>query len=219
MKELIQSIRDNAIGLALFAMVTAGAIAVTQNLTEARIAANLKAAEAKALNQIIPTGEYENDLLSDTLLLNQAFDTQLLGPIPSDAKAWFARKNGAIYGVIFPVIAPEGYTTNIEMLVGIKHDGTLLGVRVVQHKETPGLGDKIEARKSDWVLGFDGKSLQSPQLSAWTVKKDGGEFDQFTGATITPRAVVRAVRDALTFYSLHQQQILTTPEQEVNDGN
>ena len=102
--------------------------------------------------------------------------------------------------VIFNSIAPDGYSGRIHLLVGIYVDGSVAGVRVVKHAETPGLGDAIEVRKSPWIRGFDGKSLQNPQLEGWAVTRDGGEFDQLTGATITPRAVVNAVRDTLLYY-------------------
>jgi electron transport complex protein RnfG len=97
-------------------------------------------------------------------------------------------------------VAPDGYSGTIRLLVGINLDGSLSGVRTLAHRETPGLGDKIEAERNDWILGFDGKSLDNPSLASWQVKRDGGAFDQFTGATITPRAVVKAVRNSLIYY-------------------
>ena len=214
MQELLASIRRNAIGLSLFAVVTAGVIAVTQTATKERIEQNIRAAEARALNQIVPVNSYDNDLLSDTLALNSQFDTALLGPISDKAVAWRARKGTEVTEIILPAIAPDGYTTNIDMLVGIKTDGSLAGVRVVAHRETPGLGDKIDTRKSDWIHSFVGKSLTNTHSEAWAVKKDGGEFDQFTGATITPRAVVNAVHNTLLFYQNNQDQLLNAPKQE-----
>ena len=97
-------------------------------------------------------------------------------------------------------VAPDGYNGSIRLLVAINLDSTLAGVRVVQHRETPGLGDAIDAQRSDWILGFDGKSLTTPPRKDWKVKRDGGDFDQFTGATITPRAVVKAVKKALLYF-------------------
>jgi len=208
MQELIASIRQNAVGLALFALVTAGAIAVAQVGTKQRIEDNIRRAQAKALNEIVPQSAYDNDLLNDTLALNEDFNTMPLGPIADDAKIHLARSNGVVHTAILPVVAPDGYTTIISMIVGVKADGTVAGVRIIAHKETPGLGDKVDLKKSDWVLSFDGKSLLQPSEQGWNVKKDGGEFDQFTGATITPRAVVRAVKRALTFFDQHKEQIL-----------
>ena len=139
--------------------------------------------------------------------MHSEFNVRLLGPIADDAVAYVARKNGKAHTIILPVTAPDGYTANIDMIVGIKLDGSLAGVRVVNHKETPGLGDKIEAKKHPWILQFPGLSLLNPKEDSWAVKKDGGEFDQFTGATITPRAVVRAVRLALTFFQKHGKEL------------
>lgn len=208
MKELFASIRRNAIGLAIFAVVTAGAIAVTQVMTADRIAYNIKAAEARALNQILPASSYDNDLLNDTMDVDSRFNQQLLGPLADNALIYRARNNGLVSAVILPAIAPDGYTTNIDLIVGINRDGSLAGVRVVAHRETPGLGDKIDTRKSDWVLSFANKSLNNPMSEQWAVKKDGGDFDQFTGATITPRAVVRAVKRALMFFDMHKDLLL-----------
>lgn len=208
MKELFASIRRNAIGLAIFAVVTAGAIAVTQVMTADRIAYNIKAAEARALNQILPASSYDNDLLDDTMGVDSRFNQQLLGPLADNALIYRARNNGSVSAVILPAIAPDGYTTNIDLIVGINRDGSLAGVRVVAHRETPGLGDKIDTRKSDWILSFANKSLNNPMSEQWAVKKDGGDFDQFTGATITPRAVVRAVKRALMFFDMHKDLLL-----------
>ncbi|ASP40138.1 electron transport complex subunit RsxG [Bacterioplanes sanyensis] len=206
MQELLSSIRRNAVGLALFAMVTAGAIAVTQVLTKERIARNVLEAEAKALNDIVPQSDYDNDLLTDVIALDQRFNLNLLGLRSEDQVAHLARNDGQVSTVILPVVAPDGYTTAIRLLVGIHADGRIAGVRVVEHKETPGLGDKIDHRKSDWIFSFDGTSLFD--TLTWAVKKDGGDFDQFTGATITPRAVVAAVHQALQFFQQHQASLL-----------
>jgi electron transport complex protein RnfG len=102
--------------------------------------------------------------------------------------------------LVIAAVAPDGYSGSIRLLVGINRDGSLAGVRTLAHRETPGLGDRIEAQRDDWILGFAGKSLDRPALQAWRVKRDGGVFDQFTGATITPRAVVRAVKNSLIYY-------------------
>lgn len=216
MRELFSAISRNALGLAIFAALTAGAIAVTQVLTAQRISDNIATAQAKALYQLVPASEVENDMLHDTVDLHSAeaakkFHLNLLGPAKNDAVAYLARKNGQVHTVILPITAPDGYTQEIRLLVGIRADGSLTGVRVVEHKETPGLGDKVELKKSPWVLGFDGKSLTNPDIEHWKVKKDGGEFDQFTGATITPRAVVLAVRRSLEFFNQHKDALLNTP--------
>ncbi len=212
MNELLLSIRRNAVGLALFALVTAGAIAVAQVTTAERIEHNIRMAQARALNELVPAGTYDNDILEDTLgVVGSNFNQQLLGPLAEKDKIYLARSEGKVNTVILPVVAQDGYTTVIKLLVGIHADGTLAGVRVTEHRETPGLGDKIDLKKSDWVLSFAGKSLTNPGEDGWAVKKDGGQFDQFTGATITPRAVVKAVKLAQKFFAQHKDQLLNPP--------
>ncbi len=210
---LSQSIFKNALGLALFAMVTAGVIAVVQFNTQQQITDNIAQAQARALYEITPKDSVDNNLLTDKLDLTSQKIRSLanineLGKLKEGSSAHFAKKDGQVHTIIFPVISPNGYTTNIHMLVGIKLDGTLAGVRVVDHKETPGLGDKIDIKKSSWITEFTGKSLQQPTADNWKVKKDGGQFDQFTGATITPRAVVGATFKALTFFAKNKELLL-----------
>lgn len=204
MAAIRQSIARNAIGLGIFAVITAGVIAITQVVTAERIADQIRRAEAAALFEIIPEQQHDNDLLADTVEL--APDPRLGNQKPVDA--WVARKAGEPAGVIIPVTATDGYSGDIRLLVGIDPSGEVLGVRVTAHRETPGLGDKIELRKSDWILSFSGRSLSNPEPDEWAVIRDGGVFDQFTGATITPRAVVHAVRETLDYVRDHQQTLL-----------
>ncbi len=204
MAAIRQSIARNAIGLGIFAVITAGVIAITQVVTAERIADQIRRAEAAALFEIIPEQQHDNDLLADTVEL--APDPRLGNQEAVDA--WVARKAGEPAGVIIPVTATDGYSGNIRLLVGVDPQGAVLGVRVTSHRETPGLGDKIELRKSNWILSFNGRSLGEPEQEEWAVVKDGGVFDQFTGATITPRAVVRAVRQTLDYVRDHQQTLL-----------
>lgn len=200
-----QSMLRAGIGLGLFAILTAGAIALTQTATETRIATQVKASQLRSLAQIVPAEQHDNDLIADsfTLAANPA-----LG-LSADTEAFIARKNGAVTALILPVVATEGYTGPIRLVMGITPEGKIQGVRVIEHKETPGLGDKIEVRKGPWILGFDGKSLQDPDEAGWKVKKDGGQFDQMTGATITPRAIVKSIHAALTFFEQHREQLLS----------
>lgn len=204
MAAIRQSIARNAIGLGIFAVITAGVIAVTQVVTAERIADQVRRAEAAALFEIIPEQRHDNDLLKNTVEL--APDPRLGNHKP--VHAWVARKAGEPVGIIIPVTASDGYSGNIRLLVGIDPSGTILGVRVTAHRETPGLGDKIELRKSNWILSFNGRSLAEPEPEEWAVVKDGGVFDQFTGATITPRAVVHSVRQTLDYVRDHQQTLL-----------
>ncbi len=193
----------SAVFLLLFAVIGSGLVAFTFDSTADRIAENQRRALLKSLNELVPVDRYDNDIFSDILRVR---DPELLGseePVP----VYRARKGGWPVAAVLAVIAPDGYNGSIRLLVAINLDGTLAGVRVVQHRETPGLGDGIEADRSDWILGFAGKSLTNPDKKGWRVKRDGGVFDQFTGATITPRAVVKAVHKALLYFQLHRQKL------------
>ena len=204
---MINSVFRNSIGLGLFAVFTAGLIAVTQFSTADRILDNERVFRAKLLFEVLPQADEQ---LANALPLtaDQGWQRFELLSLKGDQQ-FYRASNGDL---ILPVVAPDGYTEAIALLVGINRQQEVTGVRVVTHKETPGLGDKIETKKSPWVLQFDGKSLTVPDLTGWQVKKDGGEFDQLTGATITPRAIVKAVYQALEFYRLNQQQLLTLAE-------
>ena len=193
----------NATVLGLFAIVTVGAVTLLQQGTAERIQAAERAAQVRALGEILPTGSYDNHLLDDSVLVQD----RLLGnrsPLP----AYIAIKDGRPSAVILQAIAPDGYSGAIHLLVGIHADGRVAGVRVIGHRETPGLGDKIEVAKSPWIRSFEGKSLTNPAADGWAVKKDRGEFDQFAGATITPRAVVGAVHRALQYFDAHKAELL-----------
>ncbi|AZT83506.1 electron transport complex subunit RsxG [Marinobacter sp. NP-4(2019)] len=203
MAAIAQSVRRSAIGLGLFAVITGGTIAVTQVMTADRIAEQAARAEAKALFEIIPESRHDNDLLRDTVQLPASDRLSQSGPIT----AWVARSNGQPVGVILPAVAPDGYSGDIRLLVGIDLKGNVLGVRVTSHRETPGLGDGIETKKSDWIYSFEGRSLGDPAPNRWNVKKNGGVFDQFTGATITPRAVVKAVQKTLIYFRQNRHEL------------
>ena len=193
--------------LMLFASFGAMLVGLTFNQTEDDILYNEKLTLLKKLNNIIPAQSYDNDLLLDTISLKA--DT-LLGT-QEDTLAYRARKNRQNIAVVYSTIAPNGYNGPIHLLVGVKADGQLAGVRVVKHRETPGLGDVVSISHSDWILGFDGKSLSQPDEKGWKVKRDGGEFDQFTGATVTPRAVVKAVHNALLYFDRNQNMLFSAP--------
>ena len=150
---------------------------------------------------------FDNDLLADTVPVR---DAELLGT-PATLQAYRARQNGAAVAVVLEAVAPNGYVGAIKLLVGVAPDGRLLGVRVSEHRETPGIGDGIDARKSPWIERFTGRSLHDPAPARWRVRKDGGDFDQLTGATITPRAVVGAVANALVYFERHRDELLAPP--------
>lgn len=211
---LLKSIRSHSFMLGAFAIVTALVLGVVKVSTADRITLQKQEAERKALYQVLPPSNHDNDLLSDNFLLstdNSNFvHIELLG-LTQERNAYIARSGSKVSGIILPVEAHDGYSGDILVLVGINADGTLSGVRVLEHKETPGLGDKIDLRVSNWILGFNNHSLDSPQPAQWLVKKDGGEFDQFVGATITPRAVVLAVKNALLFFTENRQALINAP--------
>jgi electron transport complex protein RnfG len=148
----------------------------------------------RKVQAIVPAERMDNDPLSDRI---QVSDPDLLGGEVTDV--YRARSGDEPVAVILNPVAPNGYSGPIKLLVAVLEDGSLGGVRVLSHQETPGLGDRIEEAKSDWVLGFSGRSLADPVEDQWRVKRDGGAFDQFTGATITPRSIVEAVRNTLLF--------------------
>lgn len=203
-----KSIIHNALLLGVFAIVTTFAISATWLLTKDRIAIAENKAKQKALLELVPRTQHSNNMLEDTLALTSA-DT-LLG-LTTDSILYRARNNsGEVIAVILPSHTPDGYSGGIDLLIGVRRDLTLAGVRVIRHRETPGLGDKIERRKSNWIEQFIGKSLQQPPTPRWQVKKDGGDFDQLTGATITPRAVVNATARALHYARNHYADLFDT---------
>lgn len=193
---LTQSITRNSWLLALFAVVTTLLISGTYLLTRERISEQKRLAEEKALLEIVPRDRHDNSMLDDVIPVGS--DAAGLG-LTQDMRIYRARRGGEVIAAIIPVTAPDGYTGAIELIVGVNADGSVAGVRALSHKETPGLGDKVDIKKSDWILGFNGRSLDNPAPAAWAVKKDKGVFDQFTGATITPRAVVAATLRALQY--------------------
>ncbi len=156
------------------------------------------------LEQVVPSNLYDNELLQDTLTIS------LDGNEKEAITMYIARKEQQIVAVAYET-SSEGYAGKINLIMGVNRQGEILGVRVLSHAETPGLGDKIEVAKADWILKFNGLSLNNPNETGWHVKKDGGQFDQFTGATITPRAVVKAVKQGLDFFAVHQADIVKAP--------
>jgi electron transport complex protein RnfG len=187
--------------LALFSLATALVLEEMNGITAAPIAARHAEDLAASLEQVIPHDLHDNDLATQILNLTDAEE----GPV----KVYVGAKGSAVTGVAFEM-SGYGYSGKIRVLMGIAPDGTLLGVRVLSHTETPGLGDKIEAAKGDWIFGFAGKSLSDPGPEGWKVKRDGGVFDQFSGATITPRAVVKTIYRGLNFFD-RNKAALTAP--------
>lgn len=182
-----------------FAVVGTTIVAFTEQATEQQIVENERQVLLRNLYALLPPEELDNDIAND---IKTVAPSELLGT-ENDSTVYRARLDGEPVAVIFNSIAPNGYSGAIHLLVGVHSDGSLAAVRVVKHIETPGLGDGIDERKTDWILGFDGKSLDNPSAERWKVKRDGGDFDQLTGATITPRAIVAAVKNTLLYYRQH----------------
>lgn len=211
MNALMRQMLISASLLGLFAVLGTGMVAVTHEATAERIAANHRARLLRSLHLLVTPDMHDNDLINDMITVT---DPEWLSS-DDPVRVWRARKQGKPVAVIINSVAPDGYNGRIELLVAIRADGTLLGVRVVGHQETPGLGDAIDASKSDWVHEFDNRSLNNPDKKGWKVKRDGGVFDQFTGATITPRAVVKAVYRTLVYFEKHHDELFQQPARPV----
>jgi electron transport complex protein RnfG len=200
---LRNTLRASAI-LFLFALIGTALMAYTFRHTHPIIEKSAQAEKLALINQVLPKRLYDNDLLA---AYRELPADDLLGT-RKPSGMWLATKDGQAAGVVLEAVAPEGYSGDIDLLIGISSDGVVTGVRVVRHKETPGLGDYIQLSKSPWILQFAGKSYDPDFDSRWRVKKDGGEFDSRAGATITPRAIVKAVREALKYFQLHRAELL-----------
>jgi electron transport complex protein RnfG len=191
------------------AALVAGSIAMlAHESTRDRIAADDRARRTAQLESLLGGLVHDNDLLADVTYVR---DPDVLGttsPVP----VYRARLAGRPAAVVIAPVAPDGYAGSIDLLVAIRADGRVLGVRTTRHRETPGLGDAIDEQKSDWIRRFTGRALGDPPLERWKVRKDGGDFDQFTGATVTPRAVVRAVSSSLQYFEQHRDELFAAPD-------
>ncbi|MBK5914287.1 electron transport complex subunit RsxG [Rhodocyclus purpureus] len=194
----IDSLR-HALVLGAFCLGFGVVMAVTKNLASDDIDARALEDRLNSLGQVLPADHYDNNPLADPLVLEDGEGHALT--------IYRARKEGKVTGVAWE-IRGSGYAGEMKLMMGIDAEGRLLGVRVLAHKETPGLGDKIEVKKGDWILRFTGLSLGDPPAERWKVKKDGGDFDQFAGATITPRGVVKAIRGGLDFFDANKTRLL-----------
>lgn len=204
---MLNTMRRHGTILAIFAAGTTALSAAVYTLTKDIIAEQAAIVQKKLLDQVVPSDLYDNDLTKECYLVtNEA----ILGN-KQPRRLYIARKNGEPVAAALETTALDGYSGAIHLLVGADFNGTVLGVRVTEHHETPGLGDKIETRISDWITHLSGKKIESPNDPKWAVKKDGGEFDQFTGATITPRAVVNATKRTAVFMQTVPQELAIYP--------
>jgi len=194
-----QGALTHAFILGVFCLGFGLALALTDLATKDAIAARAMEDRQSSLGQVIPTAIHDNNPVLDRLTMQDANGREIT--------VYRALKGGKVTGVAYEVFG-TGYAGQMKFMLGVDDQGRALGVRVLSHKETPGLGDKIEVKKGDWILQFTGLSLGNPPVDKWKVKKDGGRFDQFTGATITPRGAVAAIRGGLEFFAKHQAQLL-----------
>lgn len=189
--------------LCLFAVVGTSFVAVTEYNTRQAIAENERRVLLRNLHALIPADKLDNDIVNDSIVIAAS---PLLGT-DNKSLVYRARLRGEPVAVVFNSIAPNGYSGKIHLLVGVYFDGSIAGVRAIKHAETPGLGDGIEIQKSPWIRDFDAKSLDNLTRLRWSVRRDGGVFDQFTGATITPRAVIQAVKNTLLYYEKNTDRL------------
>ena len=200
---MITAISRNGFLLAAFAIVCTAAIATISQLTKPMIAKQEQLALINTINQLIPEETYDNDIFASCFLVN---DDIYLGK-GKIQQVFLAKKGDKPVALMLEASTFKGYAGEIKLAVGIFENGEVAGVRVIRHTETPGLGDKIQTNKTDWIYAFDNKSYQEDQDARWEVKKNGGDIDAFTGATITPRAVTHAVKDALIYFANNKQQL------------
>ncbi|PKF63403.1 electron transport complex subunit RsxG [Psychromonas sp. psych-6C06] len=200
---MLTTISRNGFLLAIFAIICTAAVATVNQLTKPAIAKQEQMALLKTINQLIPESSYDNDIFASCFTIN---DDNLLGKGQSQ-QVFVAKKGEKPVALMLETSTFKGYAGEIKLAIGIFADGKVAGVRAIRHTETPGLGDKIQVNKSDWIYSFTGKHYEAAQDSRWEVTKNGGDIDAFTGATITPRAVTLAVKDALIYFDKNQQML------------
>ena len=174
-------------------------LAISDSITVDDIAARALDDRLNSLSQVIPASIHDNNLVADAITMKNERNKEIT--------VYRAIKNGQVTGLAYEIFG-SGYAGEMKLMMGVDTQGKVLGVRVLAHKETPGLGDKMEEKKGDWILRFAGLSLGNPPPDKWKVKKDGGQFDQFTGATITPRGVIDAIRRGLELFAAHKEQMM-----------
>ena len=208
-KKVLNTMGKNGLALAVFAVITTGLISLTYFGTRDQIALQQQQKLLSILNAVIDEGSYDNSIQLDCALVTSV---EMLGS-DQPQHIYRAPKQGRPVAAAIETTAPDGYSGKIQLVVGVtssKLDSAkVTGVRILDHKETPGLSDKTDLRINDWVLDFDNQVYTAEMASNWAVKKDGGQFDQFTGATITPRAVVNAVRASVEYYLANKTTIFS----------
>ncbi len=205
-----KTIVSTGVTLAIIAAICTALVAATYHLTVDRIAANEKALLEQSLEPAIAGMLYDGSVSESRLVISPPHD------LPGSGAAIIYRvyAEDRPVAALFVVTARDGFSGPIRILLGVDAAGVVTALRILQHRETPGLGDTIELARSDWVLQFDGKSIGDPVIGGWAIRGDGGDFDQLTGASITPRAVIRAARDTLIYFAAHRDEIFALPATE-----
>ncbi|MBS4098526.1 MAG: electron transport complex subunit RsxG [Sulfuricella sp.] len=193
MENVLRHSAKSGLLLMLFAAIGTGLLSATYYATRDIIADSEKQAKLALIGQILPSDLYDNDILKEARELPPVLGNKEATPL------YLASKNGQPAAAVFEAVAPDGYAGKIKLLIALKADGELSGVRVVDHHETPGLGDYVTIAKDRWITQFDGLSLSKYAAQDWKVKKDGGKFEHRSGATVTPRAIVKAVHRSLKY--------------------
>jgi electron transport complex protein RnfG len=207
------SIWPAGIILGVLAAICTTLVALTYKVTAPRILANEQAYLERSLQPVLGGIEYKEQLRRSVLELPVPHG--LPGNEPATIYRIYADEQPA--AALFIVSARDGFTGPIKLLIGVRIDGSVTSVRVLKHRETPGLGDLIETSKSDWLLQFDSTSLVDPDRESWFIRRDGGAFDQLTGASITPRAVIKAIKETLLYFETHSESIFSAPETSEDD--
>ena len=205
-KDSFKKVSITASAMIIFSLVASAALSISYFLTKTPIEESDARAKRMFLNQVVPSNLYDNNLVKDTI---SAEPNPLIGN-KKNIDIYRAKKNNQVIAVIIETIAPDGYSGEIKTLVGVDQKDKILGVRVITHKETPGLGDYIEVDKSHWIKNFNLKSLDEMGEKEWAVKKDGGDFDYVTGATITSRAVVKSTYRSLLYVKENKKRLFAS---------
>jgi len=206
----MSSIVKGGVTLALIAALCTALVALTYTATAERIEANEQAWLERSLQPALSGLFFDSGVTESMITIPPPHDL----PGSEAAIVYRVYAEDAPVAALFVVSARDGYAGPIRVLVGVDVSGSVTGVHVLEHRETPGLGDRVESGKSDWVQQFDGRSLIDPAASGWAIKRDGGQFDQLTGASVTPRAIIKAIRDTLLYFEAHREEIFSTQQEE-----
>lgn len=204
----------SAIVLAVIAAICTGLVALTYEMTRDQISANKRAFLERSLSPALAGLEFDNQLLDSVLLIPEPNAL----PGKEAAIVYRAWLQGSPVAALFVVTAQDGYSGAIRLLIGIDVHGKVTAVRILEHRETPGLGDGIEAGRSNWIHQFVARSMGNPPATGWAIRRDGGEFEQLTGASVTPRAVIKAIRETLLYFEAHQEIIFAAPMPNKESG-